>query len=317
MAVSDLIQQARTRFGQAPSMLLRADQPTGEKPWDMFVTDEHTEHYLALKAGGDTDRGMATGILGGIGFFGLILAMYMVIQGEWEGVANFLVISLPLIIAPFLWETRRPLPLPILFNRRTREVYFDHNGELYHSPWDGIAAAAYTFGTVGPYTAGMRHASLEALLHRYGHPPEQVLINLGSPISKSLEMQLGFWEYLRTYMDKGPWFDEQGNHSESDTFIQSLLASRQRKGQWTRLQWRQIVKDYKTNKGRNFLSYSDFMLLLGGVLFAPINALQNFTYAIAKRRARSQWPTRVKERLRPDGPSSRLIDLERAAGQDG
>ena len=26
MAVSDLIQQARTRFGQAPSVLLRADQ---------------------------------------------------------------------------------------------------------------------------------------------------------------------------------------------------------------------------------------------------------------------------------------------------
>jgi hypothetical protein len=57
------------------------------------------------------------------------------------------------------------------------------------------------------------------------------------------------------------------------------------------------------------------MLLLGGVLFAPINALQNFTYAIAKRRARSQWPALVKERLRPGGPSNRLIDLERAAEQ--
>jgi hypothetical protein len=144
-----------------------------------------------------------------------------------------------------------------------------------------------------------------------------VLINLGSPIGKSLEMQLGFWEYLRTYMDKGPWFDAQGNHSESDAFIQSLLASRQGKGQWTRLQWRLIVKDYKTNKGRNFLSYSDFMLLLGGILFSPINALQNFTYAIAKRRARSQWPTLVKERLRPNGPSSRLVDLEQTAEQGG
>ena len=67
MAVSDLIQLARARFGQAPSVVLRADQPTGEKPWEMFVTDEHTELYLALKAGGDTDRGMATGLMGGIG----------------------------------------------------------------------------------------------------------------------------------------------------------------------------------------------------------------------------------------------------------
>jgi len=80
------------------------------------------------------------------------------------------------------------MPLPILLNRRTRE----QDGELYHTPWDGIAAAAYAYGTVGPYTAGMRHAALEALLHRYGHPEEQVLINLGSPIGKSLEMQLGF-----------------------------------------------------------------------------------------------------------------------------
>jgi hypothetical protein len=209
------------------------------------------------------------------------------------------------------------MPLPILLNRRTRELYFEQEGELYHTPWDGIAAAAYTFGTVGPYTGGMRHASLEALLHRYGHPGEQVLINLGSPIGKSLDMQLGFWEYLRAYMDNGPWFDEQGHHSESDAFNRSLLEVRKRRGHWARLQWRDIKKEYKANKGRNFLSYSDLMLLLGGMLFSPINALQNFTYTIAKRRARSQWPTLVKERLRPDGPSSRLIDLERTAGQGG
>ncbi len=75
MAVSDLIQQARTRFGQSPSVLLRAEEPTGEKPWEMFVTDEHTEHYLALKAGGDTDRGMLTGAVGGTG--GLVMIMPM------------------------------------------------------------------------------------------------------------------------------------------------------------------------------------------------------------------------------------------------
>ncbi len=298
------------------SRLLYAGQATGAELLCIPEVEEQTEHYLAIEHGDSADRGMLTGALGGgLGCFSVVMALMAYADRDMEWVLYCLLIGLAAFILPFLWEVLRPMPLPILLNRRTRELYFEQDGELYHSPWDGIAAAAYTFGTVGPYTAGMRHASLEALLHRYGHPQEQVLINLGSPISKSLEMQLGFWEYLRTYMDKGPWFDEQGNHTESDAFIQSLLASRQRKGQWTRLQWRQIVKDYKANKGRNFLSYSDFMLLLGGILFSPINALQNFTYAIAKRRARSQWPTLVKERLRPYGPSSRLIDLERTSGQ--
>jgi hypothetical protein len=300
------------------SRLLYADQATGAALLCIPEVEEQADHYLAIEHGDSADRGMLTGALAGVGGFflgGFSFAFYL--DHRLEPALTCLLMALACSVLPFLWEVLRPMPLPILINRRTREMYFEQDGELYHSPWDGIAAAAYCFGTVGPYTAGMRHASLEALLHRYGHPQEQVLINLGSPISKSLEMQLGFWEYLRTYMDKGPWFDAQGNHSESDTFIQSLLASRQRKGQWTRLQWRLIVKDYKTNKGRNFLSYSDFMLLLGGVLFAPINALQNFTYAIAKRRARSQWPALVKERLRPDGPSNRLVDLEQAAGQGG
>lgn len=42
--------------------------------------------------------------------------------------------------------------------------------------------------------------------------------------------------------------------------------------------------------------------------------LQDFTYAIAKRRSRGQWPQWVKERLHPDGPTTRLVDLERAQG---
>ncbi|WP_313054565.1 hypothetical protein [Pseudomonas lopnurensis] len=202
------------------------------------------------------------------------------------------------------------MPLPILLNRRTRELYFEQDDKLYHTSWDGIAAAAYAYGTVGPYTGGMRHAALEALLHRYGHPEEQVLLNLGSPIGKSLEMQLGFWEYLRAYIDNGPWFDEQGNSSDSPEFNQNLLAVRKRRGHWTRLQWRDIKEQYKASGGRNFLSASDFILLLGGIFLAPLNALQNFTYAIAKRRSRSQWPQLIRERLRADGPTSRLVDLE-------
>lgn len=42
----------------------------------------------------------------------------------------------------------------------------------------------------------------------------------------------------------------------------------------------------------------------------PLPIRQNFTYALAKRRARSQWPQMIRERLRADGPTSRLVDLE-------
>ena len=301
------------RLAQAPdSCLLRADQCTGADLMCMPEVEEQTEHYLAIEHGDSADRGMLTGALGGVGgvlFCTMALISYF--EGINQDAFENILIAVACFVPIFLWEILRPMPLPILLNRRTRELYFEQEGELYHTPWDDIAAAAYTFGTVGPYTGGMRHASLEALLHRYGHPGEQVLINLGSPIGKSLDMQLGFWEYLRAYMDNGPWFDEQGKHSESDAFNRSLLEVRQSKGQSVRLYWGLIKEAYKANKGRNFLSYTDFMLLFGSIMLLPVRTLQNFTYAIAKRRSRSRWPALIAERLRPDGPSSRLIDLER------
>lgn len=300
------------RLAQVPdSRLLRADQPTGAPLICMPEVEEQTEHYLAIEHGDSADRGMLTGALGGVlGIFcgGFALALYLDERPE-PALTTFL-LALAFLVIPFVWEVLRPMPLPILLNRRTRELYFEQDGELYHTPWDGIAAAAYTYGTVGPYTAGMRHAALEALLHRYGHPEEQVIINLGSPIGKSLEMQLGFWEYLRAYMDNGPWFDENGQHSDSPQFSQSLQEVRNSKGQSVRLYWGLIKDEYRANKGRNFLSYADFMLLFGSMLLLPVRTLQNITYGVAKRRSRSQWPRLIRERLRADGPTNRLVDLE-------
>jgi len=300
------------RFAQvADSRLLQADKSTEAPLMCMPEVEEQTEHYLSLEHGESADRGMWTGALGGgvlLIFGGFSIAFFL--DGRTgPGWACLALISVALLV-PFLLEIFRPMPLPILLNRRTRELYFEQDGELYHTPWDGIAAAAYPFDTVGLYTGGMRHAALEVLLHRYGHPEEQVVINLGSPISKSLEMQLGFWEYLRAYMDNGPWFDEHGRHSESPAFNQSLLEVRKTRGQWTRLHWGILKREYKAKQGRNFLGYDDVMLILLSALLSPVNALQNFTYAIAKRRARTQWPAPVRERLRADGPTSRLVDLE-------
>jgi hypothetical protein len=290
---------------------LHADKPTGAALMCMPEVEEHAEQFVALEHAESADRGMLTGAIGGmLGGFLVVMAVLAYYKGSDESAVQALSVAFGCFALPFLWEILRPMPLPILLNRRTREIYFEQNGQLYHSPWDGIAAAAYTFDTVGPYTGGMRHAALEVLLYRQGHPSEQVLINLGSPLGKSLEMQLGFWEYLRAYMDNGPWFDEQGRHCDSPVFNQSLLEVRKRRGQWTRLQWRDIKQQYKAAGGKNFLSASDVMLLVGGMFLAPINAVQNFTYAIAKRRSRSQWPELIRERLRPDGPTTRLVDIE-------
>ena len=302
------------RLRQVPdSRLLYADQPTGTTLMCMPEVEKQTEHCLIIEHGDSADRGMLTGALGGVlGPLSLFMALSAYADRDMEWVLYCVLIALASVLIPFVWEVLRPMPLPILLNRRTRELYFEQDGELYHTPWDGIAAAAHGFATVGLYTGGMRHAALEALLHRFGHPGEQMLINLGSPLGKSLEMQLGFWEYLRAYMDNGPWFDEHGNHSESDAFIQSLLSVRKRRGHWTRLQWRSIKEAYRENNGRNFLSYSDFMLLIGGMFLAPFNLLQNITYGIAKRYAPLQWPALIRERLRPDGPTTRLVDLEQA-----
>ncbi|MEH6499860.1 MAG: hypothetical protein V7751_10775 [Pseudoalteromonas distincta] len=290
---------------------LQADQPTGAPLMCMPDVEEQTEHYLSIENGESADRGMLTGALGGVlGVSLSIMAFLAYRTGNDDGVLQALLVALVCFIAPFLWEVLRPMPLSILFNRRTREVYFEQDGHIYHAPWDEIAAAAYSFDTVGPYTGGMRHAALEALLHRYGHPEEQVLLNLGSPLGKSLEMQLGFWEYLRAYMDKGPWFDEQGNHSESPDFNQSLMEVRNSKGQSVRLYWGLIREEYKAKNGRNFLNWLDVALLFGSLLFLPMRATQNFTYAIAKRRSRSQWPKLIRERLDPNGPITRLVDIE-------
>ena len=317
MAVSDLIQQARVRFGQAPSVVLRADQPTGEKPWEMFVTDEHTKYYLALKAGGDTDRGMLTGAMGGIGGVATILmSAILILNGKIDGIWTGLILAATFFIIPFLWETRRPLPLPILFNRRTREVYFDHDGELYHSPWDGIQALAGEFVMVGPHTGGMRNASLEILVRRLGEPDNALLVSLGLPMGKTLAMQKGFWEYLRAYMDSGPWFDENGQRSESDAYVKEMLAAHMKPTDF--LPWRrQVIAEKKAAAGgSNYLTGSDTVLYLGHLLFYPMNWLQEFTYNIAKRRSRNRWPQIVSERLQPDGPTTRLIDLERERGLD-
>ncbi|MBN7822586.1 hypothetical protein [Bowmanella yangjiangensis] len=301
--------------GNVPYVALKADQPTGRHPMNLFDIEEQTEHYLTLKVGEEKHRGMLTGILGGIGggafiFMGLLEIYY---GRPWESIGTFLT-AIPILVLPFLWETLRPLPLPILFNRRTREVYLEQDGVLYHCPWDEIAAVAYEFRLVGPYTGATRSAALEVLMHQYQRPERQVLVSLGVPMGKDLDMQLCFWEYLRAYMNNGPWFDERGNHSESDAFVKSQLAIKFKLSEQLGEHWRDLKKRRKESDGRNYLQLSDVFLLFGGVLEYPVGVIGEYTYKVASRRSRANWPEVVRERLDPNGPTERLIDVERNSG---
>ena len=309
MALKDLIQKAQAKYGDSPTVILSADQPTGKAPMELFITDEHTEQYLSLQVGGDSDRGMLTGILGGIcSSLCLVMGLWMALQGRWEAVIWPVVFGVPLFLAPFLWETLRPLPLPILFNRRTREVYFDHEGALFHCPWDGIQAVACEFQIVAPYTAGMKNASLEIMVHRYQNPENALMVSLGSPVGKTLDMQKGFWEYIRSYMNNGPWFDKDGNHSNSDNFVKMQLSANIDQSQLLD-HWRQTIAEKKAAAdGENYLSGIDALMFLGHLMFYPSNLIQNLTYKIAKKRSRNRWPNIVLERLRHNGPATRLID---------
>ena len=121
------------RRSTASAIKLEADKHTGEQPMELFIVDKHTEHYLALQAGGESYRGLLTGVLGGIGGCGSMgLTLMLAMQGVFDPI--MLALGFSLFLVPFLWETLRPLPLPILFNRRAREVYFDHEGKLFHTP---------------------------------------------------------------------------------------------------------------------------------------------------------------------------------------
>lgn len=297
--------------GNSKSTTLSADRPTGQQPMTLGDIEEHTENYLALENGEGKYRGMLTGALAGVVGVGFLLFTgFFYFDGDMEWTIKSGLISLMSFLLPFLWEVLRPLPLPILFNRRTRELYFEQSGELYHSPWDGIAAAAYEFHMVGPYTGGMRNAALEVLVHRFNHPEEQMLLSLGLPMGKSLDLQESFWEYLRSYMNNGPWFDEQGNNSASDAFAKSQLEIRYRAGQGLPFAWQRLQEKRQAVGGKNYLDYSSAMMVFGAALMHPMGVIQEFTYNIAKRRARNRWPDVVMERLREDGPTTRLIDLE-------
>ena len=310
----DMNNPEQNRSSTSSSVILDASTPTGEQPMELFITDEHTEHYLALQSGGDSDRGLWTGILGGMGGCGSLgLTLMLAMQGVFDYMMFGLALSFFLV--PFLWETLRPLPLPILFNRRTREVYFDHDSELFHAPWDGMSAVANEFQVVGTHIGGMQSASLEIRVWKFEEPEMALMVSLGAPFGKSLEMQKSFWEYIRSYMNNGPYFDEHGNHSESDAFVQSQLAVKPNMSGAFKDTLDGIKKTRAENGGKNYLGGTDAVMVVCTFLLYPCFRIQELTYSVAKRRSRNLWPKVVTERLKEKGPKTRLVDLEHSSAK--
>ena len=58
-----------------------------------------------------------------------------------------------------------------------------------------------------------------------------------------------------------------------------------------------------------------FVRIMGDALFYPAFLIRDITAKYARQRAaRNQWHPLVRERCRPDGPTTRLYDLELAQG---
>lgn len=311
MTLRDIIQEARTKYGKASSVVLTANEPTGQAPIELFITDEHTKNYLSLKTSADTDRGLITGLMALGAVPCLLMAIWFFSTGKIEGGVNGLLVGLPMLFIPFLWEVLRPLPLPVLFNRRTKEIYFYNDGELFHSPWDTAQAVACEFQMIGPYTAGINNASLELIVQQYKSPQNMLMVNIGSPTGKTLDMQKGFWEYLRSYMNNGPWFDNTGAHSQSDAFVKSQLKANLKQSDFLNHTCQIIAEKKSASAGKNYLSGIDIVMLSANLFFYPSSCIQDFTYNIAKYRSRNRWPKIVLERLQSDGPTTRLVDIEK------
>lgn len=166
--------------GQFPRLLLNGAQSSGYRPSQSGVIESHGESYLTLKTATAETKGLPSGA----GMFGLCAAgglavMHFLSGNDFATVVNILLFGLAFFLMFFLWELYRPFLLPIVFNRRTQEIYYDLNGKLYHAPWEGIEAVAYEYRNVNQYTGSMVQGNLEIILYRFGDPEDRIALNIG------------------------------------------------------------------------------------------------------------------------------------------
>ncbi|WP_338578763.1 DUF6708 domain-containing protein [Halomonas salifodinae] len=301
------------RLGLADELVvLSPRRRAARQPMQLGEVQEQTELYLDLSSGAEEGKGILTGIWGMLAVYSAIL-MAPALRLEGELVKYLMVIggALGITLAVFLLEVFWPSSSPIRFNRRTREVYFQNKDKLYHVPWDEAVAWMQESRTLTQYTGTMTETPLELLLQRYGHPEEVIALRLNLPMGRTAELQGMFWEYLRCYMERGPWFDEQG-HSITTSNRKVVLTRYRKKHKTAKIHLqlnRDLVREGIMSRGRLWATTAFEVFML------PLFFIRDITANYARQRAAAnQWHPLVKERCRPDGPTTRLYDLEIAEG---
>ncbi|RDB42227.1 hypothetical protein DU490_14060 [Halomonas sp. DQ26W] len=301
------------RLGLADELIVLSPKHRAAKhPMQLGEVQDQTEHYLDLSSGAEEGKGIFTGIWGLLTIYtAILMAPALRLEGE---LANYLSVvggAFGITLTVFLLEVFWPSSSPIRFNRRTREVYFQDKDKLYHVPWDEAVAWMQESRTVTQYTGAMTETPLQLLLQRYGNPEEVIALRLNLPMGRTAETQGMFWEYLRCYMEEGPWFDEQGN-TVSASNRKEVLEKYRKKHKTAKVHLklnRDLVRQNIMPRGRMWATtvFEVFML--------PLFYIRDLTAKYARQRAAgNQWHPLVKERCRPDGPTTRLYDLEVAEG---
>jgi hypothetical protein len=302
------LEDIRRKYHNSVSVILHANEGGDAQPLDVLATEEHTDTYLALRTDVVPDRGDATGIIGTLVVF-MFLLFFPVAWSDWELVVFFLTTSAALFCGALYLDFTHPVPMPILLNRRTREIYHFHDGKLYHAPWDGLYALACQNlrGDDGRADTG---AALQTVVHQFGAPSNPLLISLNFPLGKTIETQRGYWAWLQAYMDNGPWLDAAGQNCNSNAYSKEMLRTANPRHWDNFIRSYRAVSDFRLSGAGKRPDWYELFYFIFLTLLLPKLLLQDLITRVIKKRVSDQWPPLVKERLRPNGPTTRLVDLE-------
>ncbi|MBK1873620.1 hypothetical protein FE848_10325 [Marinobacter sp. 1-3A] len=291
--------------------LLKGGFNSGSYPSLPGLLETQNEVFLSLRTASSDSKGMLTGMGFFLGSIFMLTFLLLLLSGDVSTSRWWILfMAVVSITAPIIWETRRPAMLPIIFNRRTQEIYYDLKGQLYHAIWDDIEAVAYEYMMVNPNSGAIPHGSLEIILQKFGEPKTRIALNLsGMPAGKRLPTLVSMWEYLRRYMINGPWFDEAGRQTaKKSEFVEKTLKAGQ-ESFLDQVRSERLYLAHERQEG-NGISGTAVFLWLGSFVLLPMAYGMECIQRIDRRKSRSEWPDVVRQRLERDGPRTRLTDIE-------
>ncbi|WP_340163063.1 DUF6708 domain-containing protein, partial [Vreelandella olivaria] len=163
------------QLGLADELIqLSPKRRAARQPMQLGEVQEQTEHYLDLSSGAEEGKGVFTGVWGMGAIYMFLIMSPVFFQGRGGEVLGTAAVMFGITFAVFLLEVFWPTSSPLRFNRRTREIYFQDKGKLYHAPWDEAVAWMQESRTVTQYTGAMTETPLQLLLQRYHHPQDVI-----------------------------------------------------------------------------------------------------------------------------------------------